>query len=166
MKIVISREVCGILSKELKMAGDREIGGVLVGEHLGEGRFQVADLSVQRHGGTRSSFERDPILHGAFITEFYNRTGHDYARFNYLGEWHSHPTYPAYPSAYDVGSMQSIVEQPEVNVDFALLLVVKRRFWRGLEASATIFRPAERPAPILLERPSGYRGPRYLHQLL
>ncbi|WP_425610904.1 Mov34/MPN/PAD-1 family protein [Xanthomonas campestris] len=166
MNIIISPEMCGLLSKELKLAGSREIGGVLVGEHLGAGRFQVADVSVQRHGGSRTYFKRDPEIHRAFISEFYRRTGCDYARFNYLGEWHSHPSCPAIPSAHDLYSMQSIVEQPEVNVDFALLLVVRQRFWRGLEASATVFRPTTPPIPILLEQPGDYRGRRCLRQLL
>lgn len=164
MNIIISPDLCSNLSEELKLAGDREIGGVLVGEHLGAGRFRVADVSVQRHGGSRSFFERDPAFHRAFISNFYERTSHDYTRFNYLGEWHSHPSYPVVPSAQDLHSMQNLVEQPEVNVDFALLLIFRQRFWRGLEASATVFRPALPPVPVLLEQPDNYPGRRHLRQ--
>ncbi|MBD9477390.1 Mov34/MPN/PAD-1 family protein [Pseudoxanthomonas sp. PXM02] len=150
MKIFVPEALCEQLSRELKLAGRREIGGVLVAEYLGDGTFNLMDASVQRHGGTQMTFERDPEQHRQFLADFYQRTGHDYARFNYLGEWHSHPTVAALPSYRDISSMQEIVSDPAVNAPFAVLMIARRRFWRGLELSATVFRPAELPCPALL----------------
>jgi hypothetical protein len=50
------------------------------------------DISFQKRGGTFAHFVRDPTHHKAFLTDFFASTGKDYKRFNYLGEWHSHPS--------------------------------------------------------------------------
>lgn len=159
MKLFIPSSICQTLSRELKAAGRREIGGVMVAEYLGAGMFTLLDVSVQRQGGTSITFERDPAQHRQFLGEFGRKTGHDYARFNYLGEWHSHPTVPALPSAQDIRSMQEIVADPAVNTPFAVLLIARQRLWRGLELSATLFRPTEPPRPVELVPAQGTPRP-------
>ena len=56
IEVVLPANVAVKLRRELRRAGDSEIGGVLAGEDLGGGRFLVADLSVP--GGTRSAAAR------------------------------------------------------------------------------------------------------------
>ena len=48
------------------------------------------------------------------IASFFDRVNHEYVRFNYIGEWHSHPSFEPEPSTKDDLSMQDIVEDPEV----------------------------------------------------
>src|SRR5438552_2278187 len=110
--IIINRlkyELCGRL---------REIGSVLVGEHVSGDVFRVADISVQRQGGALAHFVRDPVHHKEFLSEFFSRTGHDYLRFNYIGEWHSHPSFQPLPSQSDLETMYEIVNDPEVGANF------------------------------------------------
>jgi len=102
MKLLLPDTVENQLKRELRAAGRREIGGVLLGELVGPGVFRVAEITVQRTGGTSSTFVRIPRLHAEAIQAFFRRTGHRYERFNYLGEWHSHPSYPTRPSASDL----------------------------------------------------------------
>jgi len=150
MRIRVPVFVIEKLGRELKAARGREIGGVLAAEHLGGDEFLIADLSVQRSGGTSVYFERDPAEHRAFLADFFQRTGHDYGRFNYLGEWHSHPNVEALPSVKDMLSMQEIVNDPAVNTPFAALLIARKRRFRDLELSATEFRPDRSPSPATL----------------
>ncbi|MBN5015448.1 JAB domain-containing protein similar to deubiquitination enzymes [Stenotrophomonas maltophilia] len=150
MRIRIPAFVIEKLERELKTARGREIGGVLVAERLGGDEFLIAGLSVQHSGGSSVFFERDPAEHQAFLADFFHRTDHDYARFNYLGEWHSHPNVDAVPSVKDVLSMQEIVMDPAVNTPFAVLLIARRRLFRGLDLSATEFRPDRLPSPVAL----------------
>jgi hypothetical protein len=82
------------MGEELHRAKWREIGGVLVGEHVEGETFRLVDFSVQREGGDASHFIRDPAQHEVFLQAFFERTGHDYARYNYLGEWHSQHKLP------------------------------------------------------------------------
>lgn len=136
------------LRAALKATPDREIGGVLMGQHLGDGAFLIVDFSLQITGGTKQHFVRDPALHKPFLDDFFERTGHDYATFNYLGEWHSHIDVPPVPSSEDIRTMQAHVANPEVNAPFALLMIVCQGRGRSVELSATVFQEAHSPAPV------------------
>ena len=84
---------------------------------------------------------RDPASHEAQLKAFFARTKGDFTRFNYLGEWHSHPMFAPVPSETDCHSMQSIVDNPEVGVNFVVLLVVKLASRTKIEGTAMVFRP-------------------------
>lgn len=140
IEVVLSANVAAKLRRELRRAGDREIGGVLAGEDLGGGRFLVADLSVQRSGGGVAHFVRDPSAHRRFMRRFFARTGNDYTRFNYLGEWHSHPSFPALPSGTDLRQMQGLIDDRGQPANFLVLLVLKLGRGGEIEATAHAFR--------------------------
>lgn len=146
------------LRHELRRAGAREIGGVLVGEHVGEAEFRVVDLSVQRSGGDTSCFVRRPEQHAGFLREFFARTGETFERFNYLGEWHSHPNFPVQPSATDLNQMQQIVTEGTSAPLFAVLLVVRLGDGEEPQLRGAVFRPHKPPAAVdlkITERPPG-----------
>src|SRR4051812_17900335 len=94
-------------------AGEREIGGVLMGEHLGRDDFRVTTLTIQRHGGTIARFVRAVEQAVSALTRFFRETGNDFTRFNYLGEWHSHPLFPPHPSRQDELSMLRILRDKD-----------------------------------------------------
>lgn len=119
-------------------------------EHLSKDTFRLADFSVQQAGGTAACFVRAPTEHTAFFDAFFARTGHQYTRFNYLGEWHSHPSFPAVPSTTDVIAMQEIVEDSGPGVNFALLLVVNLNRRHRVCLSATAFQADMAPVEIEL----------------
>jgi hypothetical protein len=128
-----------------------------MGEHIAAGLFRVVDLSVQRTGGTDVCFLRHPDDHKAKLEKFFAETGNDYSRFNYLGEWHSHPSFEVAPSEADLRTMQSIVEDPEVGVNFLILLICKRGAGGAIEATATAFQALNEPlaVPLALEVETG-----------
>ena len=115
-----------------------------MGEHLSESRFRVRDLTIQSHGGTFASFVRVARRVVRFVKRFFQKSGHDYVRFNYLGEWHSHPSFLPTPSATDCDTMWSIVEDPEVGANFAVLMIVRLKENDVLEGTASVFLPDRR----------------------
>lgn len=139
LKILLPNEIACKLDAALVKARRQEIGGLLVGEHLSDETFRIVDISIQTSHGSFSHFVRDPALHDKFLREFFKRTGESYKRFNYLGEWHSHPSFDTRPSVDDVRTMRSIVSDPDVGVNFAVLLIVRRTGPRKLKLSATTF---------------------------
>lgn len=145
MKLLLPPDIVVKLQNELRRGGRREIGGVLVGEHIEGETFRVVDFSVQSSGGTTVHFLRDPAHHKAFLDDFFRRTGQNYQRFNYIGEWHSHPSFRPIPSPEDLASMKSIVRDPDVGVNFAVLIIVRLRMWSRLEMSASVFRRGAEP---------------------
>lgn len=139
LQIILPNEIASKLDIALAKARRQEIGGLLVGEHVAPDTFRIVDVSIQTSHGTRAHFERDPALHEDFLREFFTRTGESYEHYNYLGEWHSHPSFDPRPSADDVNTMRSIVVDPDVGVNFAILLIVRRTGPKKLALSATAF---------------------------
>jgi proteasome lid subunit RPN8/RPN11 len=148
MKLLLPDTVENLMKRELRAAGRREIGGVLLGELVGPGIFRVAEITVQRTGGTSSTFVRIPRLHAEAIQAFFEGTGHRYEQFNYLGEWHSHPSYPTRPSGSDVRAMEEILSNPAMAVNFAVLSIVKIPAAASFEISSYAFVPETQFAEI------------------
>ncbi|WP_082190675.1 Mov34/MPN/PAD-1 family protein [Bradyrhizobium pachyrhizi] len=139
MKLFIPSELIQRVKRELRSAGRREIGGVLVGEHIEGEIFRLVELSVQRNGGNVAHFNRDDVQGRAFVANYLSRTGKDPRMCNYLGEWHSHPLFTPTPSGEDVTTMFDIVRDPRVGMSFAVLIIARLQRWSTLQMSATVF---------------------------
>lgn len=147
---VVLNDLCACkLHRELRDAGAKEIGGVLAAEQVSDGRFVVLDLSVQRNGGP-AHFDREPEQHRAFMRRFHRKHGNQPGRFNYLGEWHTHPSFVALPSAPDVLQMQRLVEDREQVAPFLVLLVLRLGGDAQLVGSAHAFRRGHLPIRVRL----------------
>ena len=147
MQIVLPNSVLKKLRLHMLKAGKREIGGMLMGEDLGEQVFRIIDFSVDVKRGTTSSFIRDSDEHDLALQKFYEKTGSDYMRFNYLGEWHTHPSFSVAPSIYDINAMQGIVNDSE-NVDFAFLFISKLSWFWQFKCSAYLFIKNHQPIQV------------------
>jgi proteasome lid subunit RPN8/RPN11 len=139
IQILLPETLAVRLERELRDVGDQEVGGVLMGEHVKKGAFRIVDFTVQRHGGTWFSFVRfiQDSLKRAF-KNFFRSTNYQYTKFNYLGEWHSHPSFSLQPSRLDQQSMWEIVNDPDVGANFAILLIVKLKS-NKLQGSVKVF---------------------------
>lgn len=147
MQIEIAQQVKEKLRKALRSAGSREIGGVLMGEQIAAGHFRVVDLSIDSQTGGRAHFVRSSEAHIDALSAFFRETGHEYDRFNYLGEWHSHPRFDVTPSTQDITSMLDLVEG-ERGIEFAVLLIVKLRWWSRIYSSCTLFCRSASPSLV------------------
>jgi integrative and conjugative element protein (TIGR02256 family) len=152
MRIHLAPEIEPRLRESLSRVGRREIGGMLFAEQLEPSRFCIVDFSLDLSSGTNTRFQRDPTLHRQELDRFFDRTGHDYQRFNYLGEWHSHPSFSVQPSAQDLLSMTDLVETVGSPISFAVLLIVRLRWWIWIEHSLTVFSRGDRPSPGRIAR--------------
>ena len=152
MQIELAPDVETGLRDVLRSAGRREIGGMLFAEQLAPSRFRVIDLSMDLYSGSHSNFRRDPSAHEEALNAFFERTGRNFARFNYLGEWHSHPSFSVRPSSEDVVTMTELVSDERSAIAFAVLLIVRLRLRFWLDHSWTIFargRPPRAPKPTV-----------------
>ena len=122
--LILRPEVAEKIRRALRDADRREIGGVLMAEHTGPNQFEVLDLTI--HGrGTIASFLRKVEEAVTRLKSFFARVNHDYVRFNYLGEWQSHPSFGLEPSGRDDRSIREIAEDRDVGANFVVLLIVK-----------------------------------------
>ena len=138
------------LKRELNVAGSREMGGVLAAENLGNSQFRIVAMSFQRSGGSVASFVRDPLVHRRFMRRFMTRTGNQPERFNYFGEWHSHPNFVPLPSGSDIIQMQQLIRARDQVANFLVLLITKLNSSGSVEASAHAFRRAYPPLQLTL----------------
>ena len=84
MRLEVTQAFADRMRVDLKRAGRREIGGMLFAEQLAPNRFKIVDCSTDFRSGSRSIFRRDPVVHNVLLREFFERTGNDFRRFNYL----------------------------------------------------------------------------------
>jgi integrative and conjugative element protein (TIGR02256 family) len=152
MRIELAADIPKRFHTSLREAGEREIGGMLLAEQLKPSHFCIVDFSLDSFSGSHTSFRRDPQSHQNTLDEFFRRTGRDFQRFNYLGEWHSHPSFSVRPSAQDVSTMTDIVENQSSAITFAVLLIVRLRLRFRIEHSLMIFARDRAPHSKRLSR--------------
>jgi [CysO sulfur-carrier protein]-S-L-cysteine hydrolase len=147
MQLIIPPEITSQLVDGLTQAGRREIGGILMGEHVGPDTFRVRELTVQRKGGTFAAFVRIVSEVLAPLCAFFDATKHDYTRFNYLGEWHSHHSFALEPSGQDHMTMCDMVMDPQLGAHFVVLLLVKLNGSSQIEGNVIVYEPNKTPFP-------------------
>lgn len=138
MKVELPSEEIRKLREALRQAGIREIGGQIYGEQLAPSRFRASEITIQARPGSFARFWVDLIQVARDARRFFQRTQSDYKRFNYLGEWHSHPSFAVRPSETDKESMRTLVEDPDFPSGFAVLMIVKLNAGR-MERAAWLF---------------------------
>ncbi|WP_193176355.1 Mov34/MPN/PAD-1 family protein [Oricola nitratireducens] len=113
-------------ASDLKKAGHKEVGGVLFGEQIAEGDFRIVEATRQRFfGGTATTFNRRGGAARKEILALHKKFGGNPERFNYFGEWHSHPNAPAWPSRQDETTMYNLLADQGEAVNFLVLIIVK-----------------------------------------
>ena len=125
MLLQIPPDQLDLLRSALNKAGIREIGGQIFGQQLAVSYFSATNISFQKRQGTFARFVVDLMQAALDAIHFYSITEHKYDRFNYIGEWHSHPSFALHPSLTDIESMRSIVNDPEFKGNFAILMIVR-----------------------------------------
>ena len=153
MSVSVPPDVQETLRRALRAAGSNECGGILMAEHIGPDHFMVRQLTVQG-GGRFASFVRGTRSAFRALSEYFRQSGHDYTRFNYLGEWHSHPSFSVQPSSTDHRSMLDIITNAKVGANFVVLLIFKLVDREKLEGSAHTYLPegAIVQSTLVLER--------------
>ena len=150
MKLRLPHELVRKLMAALQRAGSREIGGQLFGKQLAVSEFEATELAIQKRPGTIARFAVDLLQATRDAMRFFARTRHSYRQFNYIGEWHSHPSFAVMPSAQDIATMRDLARDPEFKGTFAVLMIV-RADGATLNAGAWVFDPQGRESSIDLE---------------
>lgn len=139
MKLQINQKTLEAWKTALINAGENEIGGVLFGEHLGEEDFRLIEFTQQRLNGNAMSFQRIASEARTSLKRLSTDHGNDHTRFNYLGEWHSHPNTSAAPSQVDYITMKNLLADPETSANFLVLMILRVSEGRDIELSINTF---------------------------
>lgn len=138
--LLLPPEIQAQIIVALQAAGRREVGGILMAEHVASDTFAVRSITVHKRGNF-ASFVRRVEEAMAPLRAFFRGASLEYTRFNYLGEWHSHPSFAPVPSHKDDSSMREIVQDIRVGANFVVLLIVKLAGEGQLEASVHTYLP-------------------------
>lgn len=125
MKLRIPTKIAQQWITHLTKASSCEIGGILFGEQLAEGDFRIVEITTQARKGCPSTFRRDHKNAISALNKFCSQYGNNHQRFNYLGEWHSHPNTEAMPSLIDQQTMLRILRDPNSIMYFLVLIITK-----------------------------------------
>ncbi len=150
MRLRLPRDQINLLIAALRRAGKKEIGGQIFGEQLMPSDFRAIEFTVQKRPGKFAQFIIDLVQAAQDAARFFERTDHHYSRFNYIGEWHSHPSFEVQPSSRDIATMRALVSDLEFKGNFAVLLIVRLDNDR-LDYSAWLFEPKGSEQPITLD---------------
>ena len=151
MELLLPANIVNRFKWHLIHSGRREIGGILMGEEIAENQFRIIEISVDTVTGSSAHFVRDADHHEKELEQFFESTGHNYSRFNYLGEWHSHPGFNVEPSSQDVLSMQGLVDGSR-GVEFAVLLIIRLKRFMRFESNASLFTKSCHPQPVVIKQ--------------
>lgn len=151
--LILPRPIQDTIRTALLKAGRHEIGGVLMAKHVGPNEFEVKDLTVHRRGSVFNFVRAIEEALGR-LRAFFERAHHDYTRFNYIGEWHSHPSFNPVPSARDDDSMREIIQDEQVGANFVVLLIVRLQDDDELRGSVHTYLPdGTKHGSVLKHRP-------------
>ncbi len=122
--IYLSRQHQDELKLSLKKSGDVETGGILMAEHIGVNQFLISEFTINKSGTVATFIRKIEDAIGS-LKVFFKSNEHNYKRFNYIGEWHSHPQYSPIPSVRDDLSMFEIIYDKSVGANFIVLMILK-----------------------------------------
>ena len=125
VKLIINPNIKRKIIKACVKTDTRECGGVLFGEHIRENLFRIAEVSTDTKTGIFAHFIRDIVLTIKQLRRFFSKYKYKYTKYNYMGEWHSHPQFALEPSSKDEESIRDIVSDDHVGANFIILMIVR-----------------------------------------
>ena len=133
----IPQQVIKILEKYKQLlSNDDEACGILMGRYIIDSDDIVIDfISVPTKTDIRSRFRffRSKKSH----QDFHDRIWHSSSgRYNYLGEWHTHPEPNPRPSKYDIKNWKKVLKKSTFGSDFLLFIILGTEevsIWQGFK---------------------------------
>src|SRR5262249_39449161 len=151
------RAACGggSISGRSRATKTADAAGIDLRPDHGKKRADVSRPCVPRFAASPRSFSHRGLLAGSTVpfahappprpqdaSEGARRIlpahGLRYQRFNYLGEWHSHPSFSVQTQSRGYRPMTDIVENGNSTITFAVLLIVRLRWRLWIDCSLTV----------------------------
>lgn len=124
MTIVIPKEISELLKKELDFMGQNETKGSFFAERIDNDLFEVNEIYFSKKRGTFSFIKM--IIgdeYKKFQKKYHEKYSFDYEKYNYIGDWHSHPSFSCFPSTYD--KKEAIDDFKKSNANFIVQFIFK-----------------------------------------
>jgi len=124
MKIIVPKNIVDSIFGAVEKAGVCEIKGALYAKYISSNCYEIEDVFISKNAGT--SFFSNLIIgfsYHRFEKNYFKKHNNDFKNHNYIGDWHSHPSFECIPSEYDV--KEAFDELRNSNANFLIQLIVK-----------------------------------------
>lgn len=140
IELIIKESLKKEFREALLKSGTSEIGGIMMAQHININKFELQKITIHKKGSFVYFLRKiEDAVEG--LSLFFKTTSQNYKKFNYIGEWHSHPSFSPYPSQTDDSSMKEIIQDPNVGANFAVLLIVKLDIAKDVIGTAHVYLP-------------------------
>lgn len=126
MKIIIREEIADRILNQVRKYSPNETKGALFAHKIDDNTFEIEDVYFEKRIGSFVFVSLENSLRYKKFQKEYDRKHHyDYRNHNYIGDWHSHPSFALFPSGYD--SNEVVDELKESNANFLIQIIVQEK---------------------------------------
>jgi proteasome lid subunit RPN8/RPN11 len=124
LEIIIPKKISLILIKQISKHSPLETKGALFAEDLGNDTFKIDGVYLEPKPGT-TTFVKLYINqeYVSFQKNYHKFRKNNFSKYNYIGDWHSHPLFECLPSSYDVSEVEEDIKKS--NAIFLVQLILK-----------------------------------------
>lgn len=124
MKIIIPKKLTKKIFIQVKKCRLNETKGALFARKISDEMFEVDDVYIEKKVGSFAFVELvNNEKYQVYQNCYHEKSGHDYIHHNYIGDWHSHPSFVLYPSSYDIEEVKKDLKKS--NARFLVQVIVK-----------------------------------------
>lgn len=123
LKVQINKRDVLLLKKHILKYGISETSGSFFG-NIKNNNFNITHIYYSNVKGS-SVFVYTPYTKKMvrFAKKFYKETNYNYEYYNYIGDWHTHPSFRCYPSPNDI--VESRKDIIKLELDFVISTIMK-----------------------------------------
>jgi proteasome lid subunit RPN8/RPN11 len=124
LEIIIPKKISLILIKQISKHSPLETKGALFAEDLGNDTFKIDEVYLEPKPGT-TTFVKLYINQEylSFQKNYHKFRKNNFSKYNYIGDWHSHPLFECLPSSYDVSEVEEDIKKS--NAIFLVQIILK-----------------------------------------
>ena len=124
MEIIIPKKISLKLKKQISKYSPLETKGALFAEDLGNDTFRIDEVYLEPKPGT-TTFVKLFINqeYVSFQKNYHKLRKNNFSKFNFIGDWHSHPLFECFPSSYDIREVEEDIKKS--NAIFLVQLILK-----------------------------------------
>lgn len=124
MKIIIPKLIAAKIYNQVIKYSPNETKGALFAKKISNELFEIDDIYIEKNVG---SFAFVTLINNKkyqkFQKTYHEKNNNDYVRHNYIGDWHSHPSFELNPSSFDIKEVKEDLKAS--NAKFLIQIIVK-----------------------------------------
>jgi len=116
MKIFVPQKITNAIQETIRKTQPKEIKGAFYAKQNNDESFSIDGLFVSEYIGT--NFFCKLLIdkrYRDFEKRYFKERNYEYKKYNYIGDWHSHPEFACIPSLYDINEANDDLKKSNAN---------------------------------------------------